>query len=61
MGPVDGIKLMNPESAIWLRPLVESAYQKIIYFLYFSTKTYVVGTQKNHLNETVVLSTHNIC
>ena len=24
---------------------------------YFSTKTYVVGTQKNHLNETVLLST----
>ena len=23
------------------------------HFLYFSTKTYVVGTQKNHLNETV--------
>ena len=22
--------------------------------------SYVVGTQKNHLNETVVLSTHNI-
>ena len=28
---------------------------------YFSTKTYVVGTQKNHLNETVLLSTQNIC
>ena len=28
-------------------------------FLYFSSKTYVVGTQKNHLNETVLLSTHN--
>ena len=26
-----------------------------------SFKTYVVGTQKNHLNETVLLSTHNIC
>ena len=24
---------------------------------YFSTKTYVVGTQKNRLNETVLLST----
>ena len=22
---------------------------------------YVLGAQKNHLNETVVLSTHNIC
>ena len=28
---------------------------------YFSTKTYVVGTQQNRLNETVLLSTQNIC
>ena len=27
----------------------------------FSTKTYVVGTQKNRLNETVLLNTQNIC
>ena len=27
---------------------------------YFSTKTYVVGTQKNRLNEMVLLSTQNI-
>ena len=32
-----------------------------IYFSYFSTKTYVVGTQKNRLNETILLSTQNIC
>ena len=31
------------------------------YFSYFSTKTYVVGTQKNRLHETVLLSTNNIC
>ena len=31
------------------------------YFSYFSTKTYVVGTQKNHLAETVLLSTQNTC
>ena len=30
------------------------------YFPYYSTKTYVVGTQKNRLNETVLLSTQNI-
>ena len=30
-------------------------------FSYFSTKTYDVGTQKNRLNETVLLSTQNIC
>ena len=40
-------------------PLVKSAYQKKN--SYFSTKTYVVGTQKNRLNETVLLSTQNIC
>ena len=32
-----------------------------IYFLSFSTKTYAVGTLKNGLNETVLLSTQNIC
>ena len=31
------------------------------YFLDFSSKTYVVGTQKNSLNETVLLSTQNTC
>ena len=30
-------------------------------FSYFSTKTYVVGTQKNLLIEAVILSTQNIC
>ena len=29
------------------------------YFSYFSTKIYVVGPQKNRLNETVLLSTQN--
>ena len=28
---------------------------KLSYFFYFSTKTYVLGTQKNRLNETVLL------
>ena len=37
-----------------IRPLVKSAYQIIIFL------TYVVGTQKNRLNETVLLSTQNI-
>ena len=30
-------------------------------FSYFTTETYVVGTQKNCLYETVLLSTQNIC
>ena len=38
-----------------------SVYVTKNYFSYFSNKTYVVGTQKNHLNETVLLSTQNIC
>ena len=42
------------------KPVVKSAYKKNN-FSYFSTKTYVVGTQKNRLNETVLLSTQNIC
>ena len=37
------------------RPLVKSTLQNNS--SYFSTKTYVVGTQKNRLNETVLLST----
>ena len=31
----------------------------LIYFSYFSITTYVVGAQKNHLNETVLLSIQN--
>ena len=49
-----------------LRTLVKSVYQNIFFFFYFSTKTYVVGIQKNRLNETVLnetvlLSIQNIC
>ena len=39
--------------------LVKECVPKI-YFSYFLTKTYVVGTQKNRLNETVLLSTQSI-
>ena len=42
-----------------LADLDKYAYQNII-FSYFSSKTYVVGNQKNRLNETVLLSTKNI-
>ena len=31
------------------------------YFSYFTTKTYVVGTQKNRLYEAVLLSVQNMC
>ena len=43
------------------RPPDKSAYSKIVFFLsYFSIKAYVVGTQKNRLNETVLFSSSNI-
>ena len=41
------------------RPPDKSAIEN--YVLYFLAKTYVVGTQKNRLNETVLLSTQNAC
>ena len=39
--------------------IFESAYQNIIFLI--SQPKHVVGTQKNRLNETVLLSTQNIC
>ena len=42
------------------KPPDKSAYWKII-FSYFSAKIYVVGTQKNRLKETVLLSIQNAC
>ena len=41
------------------QPPVTNVYLKII-FLISQPKIYVVGTQKNRLNETVLLSTQNI-
>ena len=45
---------------ITVRPPDKSAYQKII--LLFLNQTFVVGTQKNRLDETALLSTpkHNM-
>ena len=48
-----GIKLQ-------IRPPDMSAYLEK-YFPYCSSKTYAVDTQKNRLNETVLLSTQNTC
>ena len=44
---------------IQVRPLVKSVTKNKLSC--FSTKTYIVGTQKNRLDETVLLSTHIIC
>ena len=49
---------------LWVKRLAEfspSASHMIKKNPYFSTKTYAVGTQKNHLNEVVLLSTQNTC
>ena len=42
------------------RPPDKSAYQTIIFFISHPKHMYV-GTQKNCLNETVLLSTQNTC
>ena len=47
--------LWDPRCMVCTGPLTEN------YFSYFSTKTYVVGTQKNRLDERVLLSTQNTC
>ena len=55
----DGIWPYNLCKNYIVRPPDECVTEN--YFSYFSTKTYVVGTQKNGLNKTVLLSTQNIC
>ena len=40
--------------------LAKFLWVKLRIFSYPSVLTYVLGAQKNHLNETVLLSTHNI-
>ena len=40
---------------------IQLVFNKFLFSSYFSSDTYVVGTLKNRLNETVLLSTQNIC
>ena len=54
-------RTLNLSKAIDQAVNIELINYKQIYFSYFSTKTYVVGTQKNRLNETFLLGTQNIC
>ena len=35
--------------------------KKYLYFSYYSTKIYVVGTHQKRLAEALLMSTHNIC
>ena len=44
----------------WCRSLKRNEH-KMSLFSYPSVLTFVLGAQKNRLNETVLLSTHNIC
>ena len=56
--PTGIIDLIHEHSyKILCRPEVKSAYQKIAFLI----SHHVVGTQKNRLNEMVLLSTQNIC
>ena len=48
-------RMIPPAVTLELECVIEN------YLSYFSSKTYVVGTQKNRLNETVLLSTQNTC
>ena len=45
----------------YARPLDKSALFKFHFLISQPKQTYVVGTQKNPLNETVLLSTQNKC
>ena len=56
---VTGVCVLLSDTAV---PALGTALERSPdYFSYFSTKTYVVGTQKNRLNETVIMSTQNTC
>ena len=45
---------------VYVTGLTLRVHNREIFFL-LSTKTYVVGTLKNCIKETVVLSTQNVC
>ena len=63
----NGVSVNNPWSnqCVLIRVSSSSGLQIRVrtgkLFSHFSTKTYVVGTQKNRLIETVLLSTQNTC
>ena len=51
------LKRREENSLYWTLNISEAHWS----IIKLQTKTYVVGTQKNRLNETVLLSTQNIC
>ena len=58
-GRTDNVKTVYPLQTKFAGGIIIACNKN--YFSYFSTKTYVVGTQKNRLNETALLSTPNKC
>ena len=56
---VGGISQINQNFSSRLESGFQITVHKNIDFIYFSNKTFVFGTQKNRLNETVLLSTQN--
>ena len=60
MCPEAYLSFYGPAPVTFVMTLVKSVYRKFN-FLISQPKTYVVGTKKNGLNETVLLSTQNIC
>ena len=54
----------NPTLVADAKSLLQASKEACIfenYFSYLSSKIYVVGTQKNHLNEMVLWGTQNTC
>ena len=56
-----GCNAVFQSDLVCLCPYTKMFSIKLSIFSYPSVLTYVLGAQKNRLNETVLLSTHNIC
>ena len=53
---------MHPQLSSWAVGLSFcTGFRMSVIKNYFSIKTYTMGTQKNHLNETVLLCISNTC
>ena len=53
------VKVWNLETGLLIKVQLRVCNENLVFL--FLTKTYVVGTQKNRLNETVLLSAQYIC
>ena len=57
----NGITTLITAATLFVYRFSGYCYMRVIKSSYFLTKTYVVCTQNNRLNETVLLSTQNVC